>query len=96
MLYAGDLPRNTVGADGTLKSPETGLLQQICQGAHIIVHAEGRKDAFRFLFTRLPEAPQVVIYVTAIAFPSCVGGEGGGGAGVLWEGAETAERSRGC
>lgn len=29
----------------------------------MIVHAEGRKDGYRFLFTRLEQAPEVVIYV---------------------------------
>lgn len=43
----------------------------VCQGCHVIVNAEGRKDAFRFLFTRLEEAPQVVIYVCPFS-PVCV------------------------
>ena len=46
----------------------------VCLGCHIIVNAEGRKDAFRFLFTRLEEAPKVVIYV---CFPFQAAGYGG-------------------
>ena len=38
----------------------------ICQGSHIIVHAEGRKDSYRFLWSRLADAPKVVIYVGAL------------------------------
>ena len=36
----------------------------VCQGSHIIVNAEGRKDAYRMLFCRFKEAPAVVIYVS--------------------------------
>ena len=36
----------------------------ICQGSNIIVNAEGRKDAYRFLFCRLERAPEVVVYVS--------------------------------
>lgn len=35
---------------------------EICQGCHIINHAEGRKDAFYMLFCRFERAPRVVIY----------------------------------